>query len=490
MSQKSSLKKSKSSVAKPRVTIEGQGRDEWGNRYFKFSVAGSEDDIPPFSVKQLISDPKPLFVALGNAGWNALTAKVRNQLLNRLQKREREASSFKVVTRLGWNSGAFVLPDKVIGRPKKRLQTALGDLDQAMLQKYRAKGTLDQWQEQVAVPCSGNSRLMFAVSLAFTGPILRFVGGPRGGGFQIWGNAETGKTTAAMVAGSVWGCHRREGRRDKGFAESWNSTAGKIELTALAHNHTLLILDETKRAGLSARDRADVVTSVVFGLAEGTEKERLTNPRSARSWRCCFLSTSNWSLAQLGKLGKVPVDEAHRGRLADIPLPSKGHGIYEELHDFADGERLSDALQRYSRKYCGTPGRKFVRKLDEEKRADLQGLQKFLNSERAAYRKALKAKTEAEGLRPLNRSSGRYATTFAAGSLASKYGILPWRREQILWAILTCELDQLRQPDGGRRRSRYRSAGRELAGQVGAVSPRPPCGVHVPEQGASSAGNG
>ncbi|MBV8049668.1 MAG: DUF927 domain-containing protein [Acidobacteriaceae bacterium] len=333
---KSSSKKSKTPVAKSRVVIEGEGRDEWGNRYFKFSVVGSDHDIPPISVEQLLNDPKPLFTALGNAGWNAFIPKVRNQLLGKLQKRKPKASSFEVVTRLGWNSGAFVLADKVVGHPKKRLEKALGDLDQAMLQKYRAKGTLKQWQEKIAVPCSGNSRLMFAVSLAFTGPILPFVRGPRAGGFQIWGPAETGKTTAAMVAGSVWGCHRREGRREKGFAESWNSTKNKIEVTALAHNHTLLILDETKGAGGSDRQRAEVVTLVVFGLAECTEKERLTNATPARSWRCYFLSTSNLSLAQLGRRGKVAIDEAHLGRLADIPLPSNGRGIYEKLHGFAD----------------------------------------------------------------------------------------------------------------------------------------------------------
>ena len=52
-----------------------------------------------------------------------------------------------------------------------------------------------------------------------------------------------------MVAGSVWGCHRDEGKREIGFAETWHSTPGQIEITALAHNNTILILDETKRAG-------------------------------------------------------------------------------------------------------------------------------------------------------------------------------------------------------------------------------------------------
>src|SRR5262249_40318890 len=67
--------------------------------------------------------------------------------------------------------------------------------------------------------------------------------------------------------------------------------------------------------------------------------------------------------------------------------------------------------------------------------------------ERKFYRNALKEKVTSKHRKPLNRNSSRYATTFAAGSLAGRYGIVPWSRKQILRAILKCELDQLRQPD-------------------------------------------
>jgi putative DNA primase/helicase len=273
------------------------------------------------------------------------------------------------------------------------------------------------------------------------------VKGPKGGGFQIWGDPETGKTTAGMVTGSVWGCHRGE-RREKGFTESWNSTSGKVEVTALAHNDALLILDETKRAGKDDRDRANVVTSVAFGLAEMTEKERLTHQRSARCWRCYFLSTSNFSLRELGRRGSVVIDEANRGRMADIPLPEEAHGIYEKLHGFANGEELSDKLQERCRKYFGIPAREFIRKLNKERQANAQEPKDILNAARAAYRKALTGAVEAESLKkPLGRSSGRFATVFAAGSLAIKYGILPWSRKRLLRAIVSCQLGQLRQTD-------------------------------------------
>ena len=443
MSKGTRLKGSNSPTTTAQVKIVGEGFDEWKDRYFKFSVVGSDRDIPPFSAKQLLDGSKPLFTALANAGWNAFTPKAQAALLEQLQVRKTESPTFKVVTRLGWNSGAYVLPDEIIGEPKVPLEKAFGGLDPAKLAKYRTKGTLKEWQDRVAALCVGNSRLMFAVSLAFTGPILPFVSGPKSGGFQLWGLPESGKTSAAMVAGSVWGCHLGQ-RREKGFAESWKSTAAKVEVTALAHNDGLLILDETKLAGRDAKQRAEIVADVVFKLAEHTEKERLTNVEPARSWRCYFLSTSNLPFAQLGQDGGVDIGDAEHGRLADIPMPVGGHGLYETLHGFARGEKFSDELQRRSRLIYGTPIREFVKRLVKDRRADKKALRQFLAKQRKIYRRKLKVRVEREGLKPLNRISGRCATTFAAGSLAIKYGILPWSRKQLLKAILRCELDQLR----------------------------------------------
>ena len=47
-------------------------------------------------------------------------------------------------------------------------------------------------------------------------------------------------------------------------------------------------------------------------------------------------------------------------------------------------------------------------------------------------------------MRPLNRASGRFATVFAAGSLGIKYRIFLWDRDELLQAILSCQLDGLR----------------------------------------------
>ena len=49
------------------------------------------------------------------------------------------------------------------------------------------------------------------------------------------------------------------------------------------------------------------------------------------------------------------------------------------------------------------------------------------------------------GMRPLKRVSSRFATVYAAGRLAIRYKILPYRPQDLLQAILACQLDGLRQ---------------------------------------------
>ena len=50
----------------------------------------------------------------------------------------------------------------------------------------------------------------------------------------------------------------------------------------------------------------------------------MTNVGPARSWRCYFLSTSNFTLDGLAQRGGVALDDAQRSRLTDVRLPSGG----------------------------------------------------------------------------------------------------------------------------------------------------------------------
>jgi putative DNA primase/helicase len=271
----------------PHISVIAEGVDEARRRYFLLGVEGKPDPkLPPMLASRFSDDQTRVSSALTNAGVNLISSTAKTAFFKSVQEWGKKEPRFRVANKMGWHGGNYVLPDVTIG-PNKNIYPSLAELDSDVLAKYRVRNSLPDWQTHVGRLCVNNSRLMFAVSLAFTGPILRFVSGVRSGGFQIYGDAETGKSTAAMVAGSVWGCHLQA---DNGFIETWNTTANKVEITALAHNDGLLILDETKNAGSSDPRRIEVVKDVVMRLAEQREKNRLPNATANRSWRCFFLS--------------------------------------------------------------------------------------------------------------------------------------------------------------------------------------------------------
>jgi hypothetical protein len=425
-----------------KVQIIGEGFDELNHRFIKLRVKGSDRDLPPYSMNDLL-EPKRVYFDLGNAGCKLLSAKSQRQLQAKLEAYKSDTPSFKVVTRLGAFSTFFVRPNEIVGQPRITVELASTSLNQEMLDKYRCRGTLKDWQHNIGNLCSGNSRLLFAASLACTGPILSLVKGPRTGGFQISGRAETGKTTMAMVAGSIWGSHRDRHRQDKGFVESWNTTVNQLEETARVHSDTFMALDETNLAGKTDVERAAATLDGMFRLSEGAKKGRY-NEAAKAAWRFYFLSTSNLTLDELAEKGGVSIDDQHRGRLVDIGLPTgpDTFGIYEDLHGFSDGAAFTDAIKSRCRTVFGTPGYGLVRKLYQNRNSRLYA-KKFVSARRSYYIIRIRKEAESKGLKPLERATARFATVYAAGCLAIKYGIFTWTRKELLRAILSCQLDGL-----------------------------------------------
>jgi putative DNA primase/helicase len=98
-----------------------------------------------------------------------------------------------------------------------------------------AQGTLQDWKEQVAPLCRGNCCLLFAVSTAFSSPLLTLMGF-ESGGVHLRGASSKGKSTVLFMACSVWG--------SKEYLQPWRTTINGAEALAACHNDALLCLDE------------------------------------------------------------------------------------------------------------------------------------------------------------------------------------------------------------------------------------------------------
>ena len=328
------------------------------------------------------------------------------------------------VDRTGWHEvngrRVFVLPNQVIGAADERVILQAADRDKA---PFARTGGLDEWKRDVSMFACANSRLAFAVSLAFAGPLLHLAD-EEGGGFNLRGQSRTGKTTALRLAASVWGA-------PSAFMRSWRATSNGLEGIACQFSDTLLPLDEMGQ--VDPKDLGDIS----YMLANGSGKSRSARDGSARppaKWRLLFLSTGEIGLSDKAAEARQTTKAGQEMRLIDLPADAgAGLGVFEEVHGFEGPGKLADELRGACRRAHGAAGVVFLEMLTErmEREPDFS---EDLRAEidRVAGR-VLLAKIEDAGgqVRSVAR---RFALVAVAGELATKAGITGWPQGEAMRA--------------------------------------------------------
>lgn len=349
-----------------------------------------------------------LRIGAGTAAKNHLTVYIQTQ---QTDKRVR------CTDRIGWHDDVYVLPDQTIGEGDELVmfQAAGGVVSQ-----FKQRGTLDQWQQEVARHCQGNSRLLFCVSAAFAAPLLYLAHIPSGG-FHIWGDSSSGKSTAFKVAGSVFG--------GKDYPRNWRMTDNALETVAAQHSDALLLLDEI------AQVDAKVVGDTVYMLANEAGKGRATQTATARkvaTWRILFLSDGEVSLANHMEQAGKGTKAGHDVRMAHIAADAgRGFGLYETLNGFLSGAALSDHLVSRAHQHYGTAGMAFIEYAVEHAAM----LPEVLQSNVAALAKEL-CPSGAHG--QVSRVAARFALVGTAGELATNAGITGWNAGEATDAARAC----------------------------------------------------
>ena len=323
----------------------------------------------------------------------------------------------RCVERIGWHGESFVLPDVTIGggdNEKVIFQSA-----QTGANDFKTQGTLDDWQREVAAYCVGNSRLVFAVSMAFAAPLLG-VTGSEGGGFNFRGKSSEGKSTTQRVAASVCGA------RD--YMKSWRATSNGLESVAVTRNDSLFILDEM---GQVAPKEAG---EIAYMLANGMGKQRMTRTTSARhtaTWQTLFLSSGEISLAQHIESTGGKAKAGQEVRLADIPMNTGKHGGFEELHGLDGGKGLADHLNAKTNEVYGTPIRLFLEALQGKR----DTVKPIIDNLTKAFMTSLEL-NNADG--QVLRVAQRFALVAVGGELASIFGVTGWEDGEASNAAKVC----------------------------------------------------
>lgn len=324
------------------------------------------------------------------------------------------------VNRLGWTDGddkrlVYVLPNQVLTAgaeaPDIRYQP---ERHSPSANTLRARRSLEDWQEAVALRCAGNPILVFALSVALAAPLLK-AANMDGGGFHIYGASSRGKTTALQVAASVWGCGADPAEDPaRTSIHRWNATRNGLEGLAAAHNDGLFALDELGTCN------ADDFGSVIYNLAGGQGKAAMDASRTLReprAWRTMMLSTGELSAASKIQESRRTAKAGQLLRLMDIPITG---GVIVDTHNL-EAATFANRLKRACGEVFGTAGPALVTRLAEQYR-ELPALQQDVGNQVEGYTQKL---TRANAPPEQQRAIRRLALVLTAGLFAQDAEVLP-----------------------------------------------------------------
>lgn len=368
----------------------------------------------------LASDGAEWFARLRDMGLRTSVTRGARSLLAQYIDTRNPPERITSTDRTGWHDGrVFVTPSASIAATGAGRQFVFQS-ESSVEDTLSTSGDFDTWRDAVARRCVGNSRLSFVLSCAFASPLAHVLGVPTGG-FHLQGDSSLGKTTALLVAASVWGPHK--------YKRQWRQTDNALESVAAQHCDLLLILDEIGQAD------GRIVGECVYMLGNEMEKGRATRggmARRVRTWRLLFLSSGEKSLSDYMREAGRKVNEGQEVRMPSIVADAgAGLGMLEALHDIPSGRDFSDTLQRVTASHHGHAGRRWLQHLAD--RMD------SLEGEAGELVGQFEAQAVPQYAHPqVWRVARRFALAAAAGELATRAGLTGWPEGEAMAGARRC----------------------------------------------------
>ena len=395
---------------------------EWG-LLVRFCNPDGEHETLVIARDRIVGEKTEVAAMLARRGLFVYPGKSAALMLNQYLASAiaRTPGRARVVNSTGWHSfggaNVFVLPDGEVGATKT---TVIFGADLAEPPPFKVAGTLESWRSGIAARCIGNRLLVVSLCAAFAAPLLGLLAEP-GGGFHLFGNSATGKTTALRVAASVWGGNGPDGAG--GYVRQWRSTANSLEGLAQAHSDTLLVLDEIGTAD------PETLGEAAYLLANGRGRERLARDgrmRQVARFRTLFLSSGEVSFAAKLAEGTRHPRAGQERRMIDLSADAgAGLGIFEDLHSAATAETFALDLRSAAVANYGSAGREFVGYLCERHLADRDFVADLDRWAGGMVTPMLASHAGADG--QVRAVARRFGLLAVAGELATMAGLTGWQ---------------------------------------------------------------
>lgn len=390
--------------------------DQHQARWLRYGTATSS---VWFSLQELHLNEKEVFARLSRTGKGFLLNPAKNSFKKVIDDHTDYHHAI-VAAHPGWCGNTYVFGDGTVRAP----QTPGEDIIVAFEidPKFTPVGSLETWTAGIGEIVAKQSLPLFVLSYAFLGPILRFASqGTLNPQIELVGPPETGKTSIAVMAASVWA---GDPDNDAGGGENWNATLGNLDLVRAAHNDTLLLLDEANLAGSTPRDLGQLLHKTVFRMAATEGRRRMGDTGATPNIRVALLSTSNEPLRRLVQTSG-PVADAIASRMVSVAVEKRGGlGVFDSIpEEYANVGETARALRLVCAQNYGRAGRVFVRKLVDEAFRDKEALVSRIDG----YVDDFKASLDDDPVKGAgsDRIRHTFAITYAAGMLAREWGLLP-----------------------------------------------------------------
>ncbi|QOV10428.1 DUF927 domain-containing protein [Viridibacillus arvi] len=270
------------------------------------------------------------------------------------------------------------------------------------------KGDLDEWLGMVKEEVSGNTPLEFILACGFASALIGYM-------YRndypvdslivnLTGDSTTGKTTAGMLAVSIFGAPTKTG---KGLFTSWNGTSNAIIQSLVGNYGVPYLIDE-----LSMSKEGDF-SSFLYTIADGRNKKRLTKELS-------FQDQGDWATVIFST-----------GELSILSKASNNTGLKIRTLEFEDEEWTTSSYNSDNIKNCvlqnyGHAGQKFARYLMRNQYAINQWL---IDCERIFLERLVDSQVK-------DRMASKYAIILAAANMANSALGLDLNINQIIQFII------------------------------------------------------
>ena len=308
-----------------------------------------------------------------------------------------------------------------------------------------AKGTLSEWQENIAAPVKELQTMLFAIlvclsnvfmKLSNTGTMI----------FHFHGMSSGGKTTHLQVGQSVSGVASDPSAGPATAILKWDATVAGLLAMFQQRTGIGICLDEL--GSLSSHDPLQFAYSVTGGQSRLRSNINGTCNRNQSSSAVCGLSSGEESFREMLERSKTGTKGGISVRLLDIEVTAEDAGLAGD--SLEQTRRRVNGLKAASSQYYGTAMPAFIEALLNMPDVNTpDDLKRIFDSAREECLEWLISRSGLDNP-PLiaTRGAGCFAFVMATGRLAVELGILPFDAVYVDNAVLTCFRRWLMSMDG------------------------------------------